>query len=75
MKHLIAILYNPVLLIAAVMLLLQGCKEPLSQRVEMAERLMEERPDSAQVILDGIDYYWVRDSLRAQYIMLSLIHI
>lgn len=69
MKHLIAILYNPVLLIAAVMLLLQGCKEPLSQRLEMAERLMEERPDSAQVILDGIDYYWVRDSLRAQYIM------
>lgn len=47
-----------------------GCNRKSKNKLEEAYHIVKERPDSAYIILQGIDYYELdNDSLRAKYIL------
>jgi len=54
------------------MMCFTGCKESQAERLDVAARLVNERPDSAYVILREVDYNDLdSDSLRAKYILIK----
>lgn len=62
------LLLLPVLLVLFAMLA-TSCREPVSDRLDRAEALVAQRPDSAAMILGGMDYFWLDEDAKARYIV------
>lgn len=59
--------YLPILLLS--FLVMAACGRPSSRKLETAERIAEDHPDSARAILRHIDYFYLDEEGKARYIM------
>jgi len=62
-------MYTAICIVAVIAAVSVACTRPASERMDMAEAVVDTRPDSALVILRDIDFDRLDDADRARYVL------